>query len=170
MLRKKQISIISVILAVLMLLNIITPVLAVDTAQAASQSFIEAADYSLPDTAEAERPVLRDPPPPVYENGSILIYNYAQLLLIGTGSPVTELDALTDKVGSGDAVTDENDSAVVYGSDCQYVCRIFPCRDIRSGAYLRTLRAVFPVRCQTVPLFTMRTAILYIFSSPISLL
>lgn len=57
----------------------------------------------------------------VYADGSIRIYNAKQLEAVGTGNQVYSGDESADTFGTGDAVTDENGSAVVYGNDASYV-------------------------------------------------
>ena len=94
--------------------------MAVGPEEAASQSYAANPDYTLQVSEDTERTVMRDPPLPVYENGSILIYNFTQLLLIGSGEPVRDLDAYTADVGNGEAVTGSGGSGLVYGMDCQY--------------------------------------------------
>lgn len=57
----------------------------------------------------------------VYADGSIRIYNAKQLEAVGSGNQVYSGDESADTFGTGDAVTDENGSAVVYGNDASYV-------------------------------------------------
>ena len=57
----------------------------------------------------------------VYADGSIRIYNAKQLEAVGSGNQVYSGDESADTFGTGDAVTDENGSAVVYGNDAEYV-------------------------------------------------
>ena len=57
----------------------------------------------------------------VYDSGLIRIYNLEQLEAVGTGAQVYSGDDTADTFGTGDAVTDENGSAVVYGNDAAYM-------------------------------------------------
>lgn len=57
----------------------------------------------------------------VYDSGLIRIYNLEQLEAVGTGAQVYSGDDSADTFGTGDAVTDENGSAVVYGNDAAYM-------------------------------------------------
>ena len=57
----------------------------------------------------------------VYADGSIRIHNAKQLEAVGSGNQVYSGDESADTFGTGDAVTDENGSAVVYGNDASYV-------------------------------------------------
>ena len=78
-------------------------------------------DYVLPDW-EAD-PVI-DPPvrvkPAVYEDGTILIYHYQQLLLIGKNDPVTDTDYLTNRCGAGQPVVSDQGQEVRYAPDAVY--------------------------------------------------
>ena len=57
---------------------------------------------------------------PVYQNQTILIYTYAQLLQIGSGAAVTDADAETDQLGKGQPVINEDGKPVTYSLDAQY--------------------------------------------------
>lgn len=57
----------------------------------------------------------------VYVNGSLQIYNAAQLAAVGTGTQVYSGDESAETFGTGDAVTDENGNPVVYANDASYV-------------------------------------------------
>ncbi len=56
----------------------------------------------------------------VYEDGDILLSSFEQLLLVGSGQPVTTLDADASLIGSGDLVRASDGSAVVYAADASY--------------------------------------------------
>ncbi len=68
------------------------------------------------ETPEEEPPEL----PLLYKDGLILVYTYEQLLLIGGGSAVTNADADTETLGTGEAVNDENGQAVSYSLSGRY--------------------------------------------------
>ena len=57
----------------------------------------------------------------VYDSGLIRIYNLEQLEAVGTGAQVYSGDDSADTFGTGDAVTDEDGNAVVYGNDAAYM-------------------------------------------------
>ncbi len=57
---------------------------------------------------------------PVYEEETILLYTYAQLLKIGSGVPVTDGDAKAETLGTGMPVLREDGSEVTYGMDAKY--------------------------------------------------
>ena len=57
----------------------------------------------------------------VYDSGLIRIYNLEQLEAVGTGAQVYSGDDTADTFGTGDAVTDEDGNAVVYGNDAAYM-------------------------------------------------
>lgn len=57
---------------------------------------------------------------PVYQNQTILIYTYAQLLQIGSGAAVTDTDAEADQLDKGQAVMNEDGEPVTYSLDAQY--------------------------------------------------
>ena len=56
----------------------------------------------------------------VYRDGLIHIFNYRQLVLIGTDAAVMSGDDGEETVGLGAVVTDENGSPVVYAKDAYY--------------------------------------------------
>lgn len=57
----------------------------------------------------------------LYENGQIKIYNLDQLKKVGTGEQIHSGDVSEDTFGTGDALTDENENALIYGNDTQYM-------------------------------------------------
>ena len=57
----------------------------------------------------------------VYDSGLIRIYNLEQLEAVGTGAQVYSGDDSADTFGTGDAVTDEDGNAVVYGNAAAYM-------------------------------------------------
>lgn len=71
----------------------------------------------LPDYA-AEEKLGREDITPYYQDGRICIYNYGQLLLIGSGQAVFSGDKDGD-IGSGEEIKVEGEP-LAYGADCQY--------------------------------------------------
>ena len=57
----------------------------------------------------------------LYENGQVKIYNLSQLKKVGTGEQIHSGDVSEDTFGTGDALTDENENALIYGNDTQYM-------------------------------------------------
>lgn len=57
----------------------------------------------------------------LYENGQVKIYNLSQLKKVGTGEQIHSGDVSEDTFGTGDALTDENGNALIYGNDTQYM-------------------------------------------------
>ena len=55
----------------------------------------------------------------LYENEVIRIFNYSQLLLVGTGRTLTDSDGYEERIGTGSIVYDNN-HPVTYSSDRKY--------------------------------------------------
>ena len=56
----------------------------------------------------------------LFSDGTIHLYNYRQLQLVGTGAKLTDADDSVETIGLGAPVTDENGEHVTYGSKATY--------------------------------------------------
>lgn len=56
----------------------------------------------------------------LYTNGTIHLFNFRQLQLVGSGAQLTTGDDQEETVGSGTPVTDENGQPVTYSGDAKY--------------------------------------------------
>lgn len=91
----------------------------------ADDELSDAFDYENAVSALAEGPEqaddsVQEESAPLYEDGAIVIYSFEQLLLVGTGSPVTSLDSDPSSIGLGDAVSDDDGTPLVYALDATY--------------------------------------------------
>lgn len=130
----KSLRMISLLLASLIFVQSLVPAkaLAVEPVTeiyvSADNSESDAADETVPwtETSPAgtesvvpdETQALEEETVSVYEDGSILIYSYDQLLLIGSGQAVHSADA--ESVGSGELVLSEVGTAVIYSLQAVY--------------------------------------------------
>ena len=58
--------------------------------------------------------------PPVFDDGVILLYSFAQLQLVGSNQPLTQTDYDPTQLCSGTVVEDESGESVAYGADAAY--------------------------------------------------
>jgi len=121
MILKRLLSFISIVLILTYISDIVTPALAVSITyeEIVTDQFISEEDYTIQDIpTEAEvydceiKPVFKD-------NGAIMIYNYSQLLLIGSGAELTVSDYINDNIGMGEPVFNGEDP-VTYSLDRNY--------------------------------------------------
>ncbi len=87
-----------------------------DDVQTIAYSVPEIIPYDLPHEIEMSESEKLS----VYENGSIIIYHYEQLLLIGSNQPLTDTDAQADAVGKGEPVLHDNGEIVRYSASAGY--------------------------------------------------
>ena len=117
---KRFLSVVSSVLIFAYVPNIITPAFAnsITDDDTAVETTVSAEDYTIPEViTETEENDFETKT--VYKDGTIQIYNYEQLFLIGSGTELTSLDFDSDNIGNGDPVFD-GDKVVAYESDCQY--------------------------------------------------
>lgn len=111
-------NVISFLLTVVLLFNIAVPAMAQEnepTGAAAGADNPLTADYILPPWEEDTEETAEQTKPAVYRDGKILIYHYKQLLLIGSGQDVYDLDYLTNRIGSGQKI-----EGITYSGDADY--------------------------------------------------
>lgn len=117
-------NIICFLLTVILLVNTVVPAMVQATNRTGTETEAEnplTPDYILPAWPEesADEP-LEQKKPAVYQDGQILLYHYQQLLLIGSGAPVTDTDYLTNQCGAGQQVLSDVGQAVCYAPDASY--------------------------------------------------
>ena len=71
------------------------------------------------DTSELSRPETKKEELLLYENEVIRIYNYSQLLLIGSNKVLTDSDGYEELIGTGSMICDD-DKPVTYSPDGKY--------------------------------------------------
>ena len=120
MILKRFLSFISVILLFAYVPQTVTPALAALIPDEDTVTVQTAADedYTIPEYITNTENDNSDTKP-IFENGVIKIYNYAQLCLIGSGAELTSLDFDNENIGQGDSVLD-GESTVAYALDCRY--------------------------------------------------
>ena len=108
---KNLISSISCLLTIILLFSIASPAFSAESSAIRSmENTIETIyeDYTVPtqeDGTDIQETV--EAAPAVYEDGTILIYHYQQLMLIGTGAQLTDTDYLSGEVGGGGKISDD---------------------------------------------------------------
>ena len=118
---KKLLSGISCLLTMILIFSAVSPAFTVSAEEAPAAEQTEYEDYAVPERDSGDE--IQSPEshvPPVYEDGVILIYNYEQLRLIGSGAELTDSDYMAGHVGEGAGLLSGSGEPVSYGSDCRY--------------------------------------------------
>ena len=118
---KRAISVTALFLALLLLMQILYPLSATadQTYSNEAAGYYSDADTSGDDNA-ATVDLNESDLPPIAEDGFILIYNYSQLLLIGSDRPVTDTDSVESMIGAGSSSADGEGEAFVYSLGADY--------------------------------------------------
>ena len=114
--------ILSILVATVLISNSVLPSVAMETTGeqgAASSRADTTEDYTLPNEEEYTESITAKETLPIFEDGLILIYNYHQLTLIGSGKNVTDLDPYEDRIATGSVVYDK-EKPVTYSLDGNY--------------------------------------------------
>ena len=120
---KRLLGSIATLLTILLLFYIAAPAFSAEGADEQLDAITETeyADYAVPeltDGFESEEPEADIPP--VYEDGTILIYHVQQLMLIGSGAALTDTDYLSAGTGAGELLFSDSGEPITYGLDSQY--------------------------------------------------
>lgn len=115
---KKIIKCFSAILVVAMMTNILSTAIAAEISITETRFVLPAAfsDNSLGTSAELND---KSDERLLYRDGVIRIFNYEQLLLLGSEIPVTDADYASAKIGTGNIIFD-NEQPVTYSLDGDY--------------------------------------------------